>query len=101
MRLAFGASAIAALTVMTTSLQRLPAVADGPATAVDAVEHTVARAVRTRKRIRYVELKPGQKAPPGAKVIDRAAPTPRVVVNTIRVPVRVVRTVTRTRQSGR
>ncbi len=57
-------------------------------------------------RIRYVQLKRGQKAPAGARVIRDADPTPRVVVRT--VPARRTATtaprrrpVTRTRQSGR
>ena len=102
MRLGLGAAAIAALSVMAAGLVRFPVsdpvVADDPTTAVAAVRET-----KVERRIRYVHLKPGQKAPPGAKVIDAAAPAPRVVVTRIQAPapVRQRRTVTRTRQSGR
>ena len=61
------------------------------------------RATRVERPVRYVHLRPGQKAPPGAKVIHAAAPAPRVVVRWVtpassspvsRAPV------ARTRQSG-
>ena len=103
MRLGLGAGAIAAMSIMAAGLIRFP-VADAP---VDAQEQQVAQAavtrpVRTEKRVRYVQLKPGQKAPKGATVIDAAAPTPRVVVRTIQVQAPAARVrQTKTRQSGR
>ena len=35
---------------------------------------------------RYIHLKPGQTAPPGAKVIQPGQPTPRIVINTRPAP---------------
>jgi hypothetical protein len=102
MRLGLAAGAIAALSVMAAGLVRFPA-AD-PATVADdaTLAEAPAPAVRVEKRIRYVQLKTGQKAPPGARVIDAAQPTPRVVVTRIQAPAPVRRrVVTRTRQSGR
>ncbi|MFN8619405.1 MAG: hypothetical protein U0869_01500 [Chloroflexota bacterium] len=105
MRLGLAAGAIAALSVMAAGLVRFPS-AD-PATIADdttaaAVDAPAVAAVQVEKRIRYVQLKPGQKAPPGARVIDAAQPTPRVVVTRIQAPAVVHRrVVTRTRQSGR
>jgi hypothetical protein len=94
-----------------------PVATDGVAsTAVDSVTMAdlagtgLAPKAKVRRPVRYVHLKPGQQAPPGAKVIRQAAPPPRVIVQRVAVaapstissrvaPVR--RTVTRTRQSGR
>ena len=47
----------------------------------------------------YVQLKPGESAPPGAKVIDAAAPTPMTIVTTITAPAKPV--VIKTTQSGK
>ena len=106
MRLGLAAGGIAALSIMVSGLLRFPApdpvtVADDGALAGDTAAAAPQR-VKVEKRIRYVQLKRGQKAPPGAKVIDAAQPTPRVVVTRIQAPAkRKVRIVTRTRQSGR
>ena len=106
MRLGLAAGGIAAMSIMVAGLVRFPA--PDPATVADdgapGGDTAVAapRRVKVEKRIRYVRLKPGQKAPPGARVIDAAQPTPRVVVTRIQAPApRRVRVVTRTRQSGR
>jgi hypothetical protein len=110
-RLMVGVGALAALSVIAAGIGRLPAVSGESAlssAAVDPDLTTLAAAVpagktRVERPIRYVRLKPGQKAPPGAKVIREAAPAPRVVVHWVtpvsssssrRVPV------ARTRQSG-
>lgn len=111
MRLALGSGALAALSLMAAGLLRFPV--DDPATdaQVSAVSGTpvpraVSRTVRAATRVRYIQLAPGQRAPNGATVIDAAAPTPRVVVRTLRVqakaqaPAPRVRQA-RTRQSGR
>ena len=116
-RLFIGAGALAAITVIGAGLVRFPVAADGGAStavgsvAVADVSNTgIVPKAKGRRPVRYVHLKPGQKAPPGAKVIRQAAPTPRVIVQRVAVsapsttssrvaPVR--RTVTRTRQSGR
>ena len=105
MRLGIGAGAIAAITVMIGGMVRVP-VSDPTADAQDTVTAAapVTREVRIEKRVRYVQLKRGEKAPPGAKVIDAAQPTPRVVVTRIQQqqPAKVkVRKVAKSRQSGR
>lgn len=103
MRLGIGAGAIAALTVMIGGMVRVPG-GDPTAAAEDALTAAmpVTREVRVEKRVRYVQLKRGQKAPPGAKVIDAAQPTPRVVVTRIQQqqPAKA-RKVAKSRQSGR
>ena len=102
MRLGLGAGAIAALSIMAAGLVRFPVSDPTPVVDDAALAQAPAQNVTVEKHTRYVKLKPGQKAPPGARVIEAAAPTPRVVVRTIQAaaPRVVQRTVTRTRQSG-
>lgn len=100
-RLMLGAGALAAVTVVGAGLVDFPpatteAPSQAPATAA------VARVEKVKRPVKYVRLKPGQKAPKGARVIKEAAPTPRVVVRRVVVPApkQASRSVTRTRQSG-
>ena len=106
-RLGIAAGAIAALSVMTAGLVRLPA-ADPVLEPDPSAEPLTAvpREVQVVKQVRYVQLKRGETPPPGAKVIPAAAPTPKVVVTRVTVAAAVPRTTTkrpagRTRQSGR
>jgi hypothetical protein len=108
-----GAGTAAALALIANGLVAVPSASDAAANGADAANGTDAastrarpRAARVKQRVRYVRLKPGQKAPPGAKVIREADPAPRVVVRLV-PSTRSVRTapvqrrvVTRTRQSG-
>jgi len=106
-RLMIGAGAIAALTVIGAGLVRFP-VSGTEASSVTPGGATTERPVEATPRVRYIKLKPGQKAPEGARVIKRKAPPPRVVVRRVTVsapsasrsaPTRP-RPVVRTRQSG-
>ena len=101
MRVVYGAGAVAAVSVMTIGLVQpswgAPA-ADPtpPADAANALggglaaqkadnrasigsRNQPAPDVQVRHVIKYIQLKPGQKAPRGATVITPGAPTPRVV----------------------
>ncbi len=100
-RWALGAAAIAALTVIGAGLVRFPVAADDPVASAPQDEKTASPA-KGERPVRYVRLKPGQKAPKGARVIREAAPTPRVVVRRVTSPAQPqkVRSVTRTKQSG-
>ncbi len=101
-RLMVGAGALAALTVIGAGLVRFPAAAD-EATAPAPQPARVGAKAKLERPVRYVRLKPGQKAPKGATVIREAAPTPRIVVQRVApqpVQQRSVRVVSRTRQSG-
>jgi hypothetical protein len=85
MRLVYGAGAVAALSVMAVGLVQPDPGATDPAAAPDptAKPDRVAQAPAdsgVRHVTRYIHLKPGQTAPPGAKVIAADAPTPRIVV---------------------
>ena len=80
-RMVVGAGAVAALSIVGAGLVRFPA------SEVDADSGQVAVAtpmekskLSSRRPVKYVRLKPGQKAPRGAKVIQKKAPPPRVVV---------------------
>jgi hypothetical protein len=105
-RLMAGAGALAAVTIMGAGLVDFPsAVAEAPAPApatTDAETTGTTRTTKVERPVRYVRLKPGQKAPEGARVIREAAPTPRVVVRRIVTsnPSQPTRSVARSRQSG-
>jgi hypothetical protein len=117
MRVTLGLTGLVAATAMATAIIRPPAPA-----AVAAPDPTVGppdpttpppAPVVVRHVTQYVQLKPGETAPPGAKVVKKAAPSPRVIVVTITpppTPIPVVQpaapaprrvvVVTTTRQSG-
>ncbi len=130
-RLMIGASAVAALTVITAGLVRFPTAADDQAAIVPEPENrrsavkagtranvgpgaTAKTKAKSKRPVKYVRLKPGQKAPKGAKVIKEPAPTPRIVVRQVGNAPRTAtapqaamtpqqrnsRVVTRTKQSG-
>ena len=101
-RLLAAMAGLAAATAIAAGLiQPTPPPADdglGPAGA--APEPTASSApvaaIRVRRETRYVQLQPGETAPPGATVVRRPDPSPRVVVVTLPAPARKART----RQSG-
>jgi hypothetical protein len=115
------AGAVAAMTVIGAGLVQYPVDA-GDAETAGLVASTNDKATKSpakdkvrkktvKRPVRYVRLKPGQKAPKGATVIQEKARAPRVVVRRVNVPntrtaapTRVAqpsrKIVTRTRQSG-
>ena len=122
MRLALGVGTIAAVSIMAAGLVRFPAATGDTSGDVMAADGTSAGApvteilatarpeVRIKHRTVYVHLKPGQRAPKGAKVITGKAPPPQVVITHVpgkaattrvtRPATRRVVVVTKTRQSG-
>ena len=100
-RLMLGASALAAVTVVGAGLVDFPQAATEDALPAP-MEAAVTTTEKVKRPVKYVRLKPGQKAPKGARVIKEAAPTPRVVVQRVVVPAprQARRTVVRSRQSG-
>jgi hypothetical protein len=87
MRLALGAGGLAALSALAATIVTPPQTSV-PITA-DLQQGTSApqgTPVSIQQAIQYVQLLPGQTAPPGARVIDAAAPTPMTVVVTITAP---------------
>ncbi|MFN8519895.1 MAG: hypothetical protein U0667_11020 [Chloroflexota bacterium] len=104
-RVVLGVGTFAAMSIVTAGLVRFP-VADAPDPSALASGPMLGVPQQVVHRIRYVQLKRGEKAPPGAMVIHGADPTPRVVVRTIPAPRNAATTprrpaVARTRQSGR
>ena len=105
-RLMIGAGAVAALTIIGSGLVRVPVAGEEAVAQVEATRTRTSLVRKVERPVRYVRLKPGQKAPPGARVIQEAAPAPRVVVRLV-PPTRTTvasptsrQVVTRTRQSG-
>lgn len=88
MRVVYGASAVAAVGVIAAGLLQpvTTATTSGdpaaalPSGAPDPTAQSDGSGVVVRHVIQYIQLKPGQTAPPGAKVITPGAPSPRVVV---------------------
>ena len=93
MRLALGMGGLVAATAMATAIVRVPSsavvVADPvlpDPTPAPTVEPAPAKQVVIKQITRYVQLKPGETAPPGAKVVKKPDPSPRVVVITVPAP---------------
>ena len=89
MRLALGAGGIAVMSALATAIvlppRPAPVTAAGPQQqAVDPL--ATPASVQAQRQIQYVQLSPGQTAPPGATVIEANAPTPMTVVVTITAP---------------
>ncbi|MFI5258892.1 MAG: hypothetical protein ACHQ01_04695 [Candidatus Limnocylindrales bacterium] len=92
MRLALGAGAIAALSALATAIILPPR----PATQVLTVQQPLSQptvdpnatpgTVQVQRPIQYVQLLPGQTAPPGATVIPATAPTPITVIVNVPAP---------------
>jgi hypothetical protein len=100
MRLALTGAGLAVLSALAAAIvlppQPASPIGQNNAQAVD----PQGSAVQVQRAIRYVQLSPGQTAPPGATVIDAAAPTPMTVVVTITAPPQRKTTV-KTSQSGK
>jgi len=86
MRLVYAAGAVAAVSAAAAGLVQF---GSGNTSASVVPPQTVipAQNVQVRHVIRYVHLKPGQTAPPGAKVITAKAPAPRIVVTQVAAPI--------------
>lgn len=84
MRLAFGLTGLAAASAIVSALAS-PAGADAGAVGSQATPRVAADpAAVVRHVVRYVQLQPGQVAPPQALVRQAPTPQPRVVVVTTR-----------------
>ncbi len=95
-RLAFGIGGIAAASALVTAIVRPGA----PASPVVAFPATEPATITQQRPVTYVQLAPGQSAPPGAKVIDAKAPKPITIVTQVPAPAQKT-VVIRTTQSGR
>jgi hypothetical protein len=97
LRFALGTGGIAALSALLTAIVAPPS----PASPSSPLATPAAPAMVTQQRpIQYVQLAPGQAAPPGASVIDAKAPKPITIVTTVPAPAQQT-VVVRTTQSGK
>ncbi len=87
MRILFGLTGIAATSAIATAI--VMPTPSGPSATVAVVQTPIVRDAAIKHITRYVQLKPGQTAPPSALVRAAPDPTPRIVV------------ITTTRQSGK
>jgi hypothetical protein len=100
LRLAYGAGALSALSLMSVGLVQLSSASttfevtpsDGSGADLPPIE--------VRHVIQYIHLKPGEVAPPGATVITPSAPAPQVVITHVAAPAPQPRRIVVTRQSG-
>ena len=102
MRIALGAGGLAAFSALMTAIVLPPSPAvvvttDGQQVVGPAAAGTP---LQVQRPVQYVQLQPGQTAPPGANVIDAAAPQPVTVVTTVPAPAQKP-TYVKTTQSGK
>jgi hypothetical protein len=97
MRLALGAGGLAAFSAILAAIVIPPGSFAGAAQSTQSNQSTDQSAsapaaspstIQVQHQILYIQLQPGQTAPPGAKVIDPAAPKPITVVTTVPAPAR-------------
>ena len=92
MRLALGAGGLAAFSAILAAIVIPPGSFAGSAQSTQPTNQSVSgpaaspSTIQVQHQIRYIQLQPGQTAPPGAKVIDPAAPKPITVVTTVPAP---------------
>ena len=103
MRLALGAGGLAVLSALAATIVNPPQSAIPITANVPQATDPQATGVNVQQQVQYVQLLPGQTPPPGATVIDAAAPTPQTVVVTITAAPakKVAPIIIRTTQSGK
>ena len=97
MRMAVGIGGLATLSGLVTAIFVVPAAA--PVTDAATIAPATPATVTQQRPVVYVQLQPGQTAPPGAKVIDAKAPKPITVVTHVAAPAQKT-VVVHTTQSG-
>jgi hypothetical protein len=100
MRVALGSGGLAILSAIAAAVVAPPrppvaAPADPGQTATE-----TGTPVAVQRPIQYIQLLPGQTAPPGAMVIEPSAPTPMVVVTILPAPAQKP-IIIKTTQSGK
>jgi hypothetical protein len=102
MRLALGAGGLAAFSAIVTAIVIPPGSMAGAAQSTSQSAGGPAASpatVQVQRQVLYIQLLPGQTAPPGATVIDPAAPKPITVVTTVPAPAQKP-VIIKTTQSG-
>ena len=102
MRLALGAGGLAAFSAIVTAIVIPPGSMAGAAQSTSQTTGGPAASpatIQVQRQVRYIQLVAGQTAPPGATVIDPAAPKPITVVTTVPAPAQKP-VIIKTTQSG-
>ena len=94
MRLALGAAGLAALSALATAIVLPPrlatqapvAILQQPTDAASPADSPTGTPLGSGRPVRYVQLLPGQTAPPGASVIPATVPTSGTLVVTVPAP---------------
>ncbi len=82
-----GAGGVAAFSALMTAIVAPPAQAPTTSATTAPIDQTATvSTVSVQAPVQYVQLQPGQSAPPGATVIDAAAPKPITVVTQVPAP---------------
>lgn len=102
MRVALGAGGVAAFSALVAAIvmPAKPAVVVPAADPQQAAPAANGTPITAQRPIQYIQLQPGQTAPPGATVIDPAAPKPTTVVITVPAPAQKP-IIIKTTQSGK
>ncbi len=106
MRFALGAAGLAALSALAAAIVLPPNASlvgqTNPQSAQAQQAAPGGGGVAVPQPIQYVQLQPGQTAPPGARVIDPAAPQPTTIVTKIAAPAQAqAPVIIKTTQSGK
>jgi hypothetical protein len=102
MRIALGSAGLAAFSALLTAIvmPAKPPVAVPTTDTQQAAPAAAGTPISVQRPVQYVQLQPGQTAPPGATVVDPSGPLPTAVVITVPAPAQKP-IVIRTTQSGK
>jgi hypothetical protein len=102
MRVALGSGGLAILSALAAAIvvPPRPVVAPPAGAAPPTAPGDTATPIAVQQPVQYIQLLPGQTAPPGAIVIEPSAPTPMVVVTTVPAPAQKP-IIIKTTQSGK
>ena len=101
MRFILGAAGLAAFSALASAIVMPPKPAITQPAVAGQVNSSMAGApTAVTQPVQYIQLQPGQTAPPGARVIDPAAPKPVTIVTTVPAPAQQPVTI-KTTQSGK
>lgn len=102
MRIALGAGGLAAFSALLSAIvmpARPPVVAPAADTQ-QAAPVATGTPISMQRPVQYIQLQPGQTAPPGAVVVDPSGPLPTAIVITVPAPAQKP-IVVKTTQSGK
>ncbi|MGD0018421.1 MAG: hypothetical protein ABSD62_04125 [Candidatus Limnocylindrales bacterium] len=102
MRIALGAGGLAAFSALLSAIvmPARPPVVVLNGDAQQAAPAATGTPIVAQRPVQYIQLQPGQTAPPGATVVDPSGPLPTAVVVTVPAPAQKP-IVVKTTQSGR